>query len=83
VIKITFSRGYAVLPQVAHLSCVPENILAALLGDLVWIADFGQKLITSPFQEYNETKTNAYRLALTSSGANFSGVIFAAERSKQ
>jgi hypothetical protein len=35
VTKITFSRGYAVLPQVAHLSCVPENILAALLGDLV------------------------------------------------
>jgi hypothetical protein len=35
VTKITFSRGYAVFPQVAHLSCVPENILAALLADLV------------------------------------------------
>lgn len=31
----TFSSGYAVLPHVAHLSCVPENIPAALLGDLV------------------------------------------------
>lgn len=31
----TFSSGYAVLPQVAHFSCVPENMLAALLGDLV------------------------------------------------
>ena len=50
VIKITFSRGYAVLPQVAHLSCVPENILAALLGDLVWIADFGQNLSLLQFR---------------------------------
>jgi len=24
------------LPHVAHFSCVPENMLAALLGDLVW-----------------------------------------------
>lgn len=31
----TFSSGYAVLPQVAHFSCVPENMPAALLGDLV------------------------------------------------
>lgn len=41
---ITFSRGYAVLPQVAHLSCVPENMPAALLGDLVWNSTFQIRL---------------------------------------
>jgi hypothetical protein len=81
-VKITFSRGYAVLPQVAHLSCVPENILAALLGVLVWIANFPQQWSLIYLKSANRLKPTQNRLELTSSGPVFSGVIFAAERRK-
>ena len=43
---------------------------------------FSTTMITYLFEECKQTKTNTDRRELTSSGADFSGVIFAAERRK-